>query len=370
MKRTPILATLVLTIAPSLPALAQSDPTAGRSHFLPHIADGGGWQSTLIVTNVSDAAGMCTLEVNGGLTLDRFQDPGDDVTVTGSTATFDLSATGGYLVWSTRNVSATVNSYAILDCEADVTAQITFAFFSGSDRPEGIATVFSSTPGREFQVPVLNATGTVGFAIANDSDADANCNIVLEDPQRNEVARLIEMEMVESKTNKAVLLNDEKTTEIPGTFEMGSATVSCDQQVAVIGLHFELGGETGILTFNTLPPAVLSAGEATGPADMYTPLEGLTVAHGQVSLGDFALTFCLDVLAPGLSPPGSGVTYTVHTSKWQRRDDANAPWTDVEGQTYEGRVCPYSPTEPGQYRLVGDLTVRRMNSSENWFTVE
>ncbi len=67
---------------------------------------------------------------------------------------------------------------------------------------------------------------------------------------------------------------------------------------------------------------------------------------------------------------GLGVTYTVHTSKWQRRDDASAQWTDVAGREYTGQICPYSPTEPGQYRLVGDVSLRRMHASENWFTVE
>ena len=361
MKRTPILATLLLTIAPALPALAQSDPTAGRSHFLPHIADGGGWQSTLIVTNVSDDVSHCSLEVNGSLTLDRFQDAGDGVTMDGSTATFDLSATGGYLVWSTRNAPMTVNSYAKLNCDADVTAQITFAWLpGGAARPVGIATVFGSPSGTEFQVPILNSTGTVGFAIANDANADALCDIVVEDPQRNPVGQPV-METVVSKTNKAVLLNED-VIEIPPTFEMGSARVSCDQQVAVIGLHFELG-DTGILTFNTLPPALLSS----GPEDMYTPLEGLTVAPGQVTFS--GLTLPIDCFPVSGIPLGD-VTYTVHTSKWQRRDDSGAPWMDIAGTEETGNVCRYSTDIPGQYRLVGDLTVRRMHASENWFTVE
>ncbi len=290
MKRTPILPTLLLMTAPALPALAQSDPTAGRSHLLPHIADGAGWQSTLIVTNVSDEASDCELEVNGQLMLDRFEDAGG-VTVAGSTATFQLQAPRGYRVWRTRNGPSTVGGYATLDCTTDVTAQIVFAWFGGQDRPVGMATTFSSPSGTEFQLPVLTPAGTVGFAIANDHGVPAYCDVVLEDPQQAVLAEVMDLQVMPN-TNNAQLLSDLLT--IPATFESGSATMSCDQPVAVIGLHFELG-DSGILTFNTLPPAILSAGEAAETDDMYTVLDGLTVAPGQVSLGGFALTFCLPV---------------------------------------------------------------------------
>ena len=44
----------------------------------------------------------------------------------------------------------------------------------------------------------------------------------------------------------------------PGTFLGGTATVSCNQPVAMIGLHFELRPDGTIITFSTLPPAILS----------------------------------------------------------------------------------------------------------------
>ena len=61
---------------------------------------------------------------------------------------------------------------------------------------------------------------------------------------------------VPAKSNRAQLLND--VIAIPGTFFGGTATVSCNQPVAIIGLHFELRDGT-IITFSTLPPAILSA---------------------------------------------------------------------------------------------------------------
>ena len=68
-----------------------------------------------------------------------------------------------------------------------------------------------------------------------------------------------------AKSNRAQMLN--AAIAIPETFLGGTATVSCNQPVAMIGLHFELRYGT-IITFSTLPPAILSTspGELTDGA--------------------------------------------------------------------------------------------------------
>ena len=68
-----ILVALLMTVAWALPAIAQSDETAKHFHVFPHIADGGGWQSSLLVTNVAQSSNSCTLELHG-LTVDRFEE--------------------------------------------------------------------------------------------------------------------------------------------------------------------------------------------------------------------------------------------------------------------------------------------------------
>ena len=68
-----------------------------------------------------------------------------------------------------------------------------------------------------------------------------------------------------AKSNRAQMLH--AAIDIPGTFLGGSATVSCNQPVAMIGLHFELRPDETIITFSTLPPAILS----TIPADTGDP---------------------------------------------------------------------------------------------------
>ena len=248
-----IFATLLAIIACALPVAAQSDETAKRFHLLPHLADGGGWRSVLLVTNVSGTASPCTLQLYGDLSLDRFEDAGG-VTAAGSTATFELAAAGGYLVWSTKSESALASGYVTLDCVNPVIAQVVFAAIDASGAPTGMATVFSSQAATVFQFPVLRPEATLGFAIANDTNAEASCSIVLEDPQRMNLGEATLP--VPAKSNRSQLLNT--AISIPATFLEGLATVSCDQQVAMIGLHFELRPDGTIITFSTLPPAILS----------------------------------------------------------------------------------------------------------------
>ena len=244
---------LVAMVACTLPAIAQSDETAKSFHLLPHLADGGGWQSVLLVTNVSQSASRCTFNVYG-VPLNRFSELGSFGTAAGSTATFQLEGPGGYLIWNTKNELAVASGYATLDCSAPVVAQVMFAWFGGSGEPTGMATVFSSQAGTVFQFPVLQPAATLGFAIANDTNAEASCRIVFEDGQRTNLGEATLS--VPAKSNRAQMLHD--AISIPGTFLGGSATVSCKQPVAMIGLHFELRPDGTISTFSTLPPAILS----------------------------------------------------------------------------------------------------------------
>ncbi len=107
---------------------------------------------------------------------------------------------------------------------------------------------------------------------------------------------------------------------------------------------------------------------------IYLPWEGLMVASGEVRFVtediDFPIMFCLPL---NNFPATDEITITVHSSKWQRRDDADSSWMDVVGTEKTFQVCPLSPDEPGEYRLVGDVTFsgeRGFYSSQNTFVVE
>ena len=267
------LATLLVAMACALPAIAQSDETAKRFHVFPQLADGGGWQSVLLVTNVAQSSSFCAFELHG-LSLDRFPEV-SDITASGSTATFSLDGPGGYLAWRTKNESALATGYATLDCTAPTVAQVLYASRDGSG-VTGMATVFSSQPGGVFQFPVLTADASLGIAIANDTNMDASCRFVLESPERQNLGQATLP--VPSKSNVAKFLHE--VIQIPDGFTEGSATVSCDQQVSVIGLQFE-----GAI-FTTLPPALLS----TTPADVETstPDPPPPPPRGTLTPGQFA----------------------------------------------------------------------------------
>ncbi|MDE0433713.1 MAG: hypothetical protein OXH92_06855 [Bryobacterales bacterium] len=246
-----ILVALLLTVVWALPVLAQPDETAQHFHVFPHIADGGGWQSSLIVTNAGQSSNSCTLELNG-LTADRFE-AADGIMVEGSMAKFDLQEAGGHLVWSTRNEMAVGSGYATLDCVDPVTAQVVFALTSGTGEPTGIATVFSAQPGFVFQFPILKQDAVLAFAIANNTDTDADCGLALVDLQGENLGHT--HLTVPSKSNHAQVLNT--SIPIPDDFPGGSATIDCDQQVAAIGIHSETQPDGVNITFSTLPPTIL-----------------------------------------------------------------------------------------------------------------
>ena len=100
-------------------------------------------------------------------------------------------------------------------------------------------------------------------------------------------------------------------------------------------------------------------------ADIYQPLAGLRVSPARVQFLFASAGQCI-VLNSNIN----GVTYTTHTSKWQRRDSSTTPWTDISGTERDG-LCAYSPSDPGEYRLVGEVTIdgtRGNYSSENTIT--
>ena len=103
------------------------------------------------------------------------------------------------------------------------------------------------------------------------------------------------------------------------------------------------------------------------PADPYQPLEGLRVSPGRVTFLFISAGRCIVMSNTNIN----GTRYDTHSSKWQSRSGP-AAWTDVPGTEQDGGLCSNDPSDPGEYRLVGEISIdgRGMYSSENTITVQ
>ncbi|MCY4143231.1 MAG: S8 family serine peptidase [Gammaproteobacteria bacterium] len=85
----------------------------------------------------------------------------------------------------------------------------------------------------------------------------------------------------------------------------------------------------------------------------YVRLDSLTVSPGEIELAALTMTDCTAISNLGVN----GVTYTVHESKWQVRDDSENDWSNIDSTRTTGDLCPYDPDDSREYRLVGRFTI-------------
>ena len=79
----------------------------------------------------------------------------------------------------------------------------------------------------------------------------------------------------------------------------------------------------------------------------------LTASPGEVTFGPIATAGCIAVGDRVFED----VHYSVVYSKWQIRSRSDADWSDIEGTKTRGRVCAYTPSRPGEYRLVAKIRI-------------
>ena len=84
-----------------------------------------------------------------------------------------------------------------------------------------------------------------------------------------------------------------------------------------------------------------------------TRLNELVVSDGRVQFFFFFAGQCIRISDTTIN----GVTYTIHSSKWQNRSGAGSPWEDIPGTEETGAVCALSPDSAGEYRLVADISI-------------
>lgn len=299
-----------LALPVSSPALAAlravvptGDDTAKPRHVLPLIADGDGFRSHVLVTNLAPGANQCAMDMYGtGLDTGRFESAAG-VTAAGSSATLNLAGPGDDLSLISTGGQALVFGYATLDCDGPVVAR-NLLTASVQDELAGMATIAGSQESNVFRFPVPPQSGGLALVLANDSNSDTSCAVVLEQYDGMRATR--GPVSVPGKSAAVQFLGD--LFEFLDYFTGGWATVSCIGNVTAMSLP-----RSGAV-FAALPPAVISITSesdgsspvfpyGSGPGDQTFVVDELTFGTElpEAIGGDGILTYSLEPMVPGLN---------------------------------------------------------------------
>lgn len=101
----------------------------------------------------------------------------------------------------------------------------------------------------------------------------------------------------------------------------------------------------------------------------YQPLKGWLVSPGRVQFRLHGASSSLSGSCANWRLTINNNRYEFHASKWQWRSGPGRAWADIPGTTQVGRqICPYSPSQLGEYRMVGEISIngeRGKYASEN-----
>ena len=108
---------------------------------------------------------------------------------------------------------------------------------------------------------------------------------------------------------------------------------------------------------NNCSTAVRVTAAQASDEDVYVRLESLTVGPGWVQYFRFQNGGgCIDLT--GSTVLHNGVPYILISSKWQTRASSSDAWADIPGRSESsGRLCSYDPVDPGEYRLVAEISI-------------
>jgi len=154
----------------ALSVLLLALPVVGQSLTLPHVVDGGGWQSTIVLTNMSSNSASATLvfhKETGGGNTGPWNPPIQEVI-----STSGLSMVGGstlYLHTTGKATDPLSQGWAELNADAGVTGYVVFTIrVPGHQDQEGTAP--AATASNRILVPYDDSNGYItGIAVSNPS---------------------------------------------------------------------------------------------------------------------------------------------------------------------------------------------------------
>ncbi|MYA65894.1 MAG: hypothetical protein F4Y22_01195 [Gammaproteobacteria bacterium] len=232
---------------------AESDPadSTSRSHrILPLVQDGAGFQSNLLVTNLSDTANACTMHFDlPGVPSAKFQSTADVTWDDSRRAVLELAGPGSQILLSSLDRSIFVSfGHAVMDCDApaDVRNLLTVRT---SDGPAGIASIAPVQSAREVWFPVAPRLESLALVLTNAAEADASCEATLKLTGREETLTADSPVQIEGKSTAIRFLVD--LFELPGDFAGGEAALLCDREIMAVFLPATPGA-----AFTAMPPVV------------------------------------------------------------------------------------------------------------------
>ena len=273
----------------ALPVIGLDDEPIGKtSALLPLIADGDGFRSRLLITNLTDTANRCTLELHGeSLDGSRFDNWSGAADTTGTVLELTHRAEQHALV--SRNAAGLAFGYGFLQCDAP--ADIRNLLSTGMEgSPTGMASIAAAQQSDQFEFPVAPLAGRLALVFSNDTASGAVCSVelqVLDSTRTSEGTRQVR---VPAKSTMVGFLEDgfgPRTAEFPG----GLAAVSCDTEVGALSLP------VSDAVFAALPPVVFSALVRTS---------GATPVFGNLTLPEFKIYPVDEAIDPWQLPAASG----------------------------------------------------------------
>lgn len=146
-----------------LPLFGQSAQTL----TIPHVVDGGGWQTTIVLTNSATAPASATLIFNSDTTGGGTQPWTPPFVETSSTTGLVLISGSSLFLHTTGTAAALTEGWAELDADAGIVAYVVFTYrLPGQQDDEGTAPAVAAT--NRILVPYDDSSGFVtGIAIVN-----------------------------------------------------------------------------------------------------------------------------------------------------------------------------------------------------------
>jgi len=161
----------------TLTALLLWLPLSAQSLIIPHVADGGGWKTTIVLTNTSPNPATATLVFHKQTQADGSTQPWTPPIVEVVSTSGMNMAGGSTLFLNTTGTAADVSvGWAQLNADAGVTAYVVFSIRAGATQDEGTAPAVAAS--NRILVPYDDHNGFVtDLAIVNPTGAPMDISV-------------------------------------------------------------------------------------------------------------------------------------------------------------------------------------------------